>query len=306
MTPLPTNIIDSHVHFWHPASVNVSWVRGTKFNKNMDGEGYAKEVKKTNVKQAVYVETDVDSHHVLVEADWISQYAEKLKPLETFGGIGAIVAFAPVHQGKIVQGYLKTLVKLAGTKLRGVRYLIQDPNLDPERVCQPDFVQGVQSLAEFNLSFDLNINANACPAQFPPLHDLVAQCPKVNFLLDHMAKPPCDSKPGEDSFEFWNTNMKTISEFPNVSCKVSGLMTELSEPEKLSFDEVVAQLKPFVEAARNCFGIDRIMFGGDWPVVELATQWQYWFDVLCEIVKDWPEEDKQKLFVTNATRIYRL
>lgn len=303
MVPLPKCVVDSHVHFWHPDQVRIPWLEtAPQLNERRDADRYSQETdaSSTQVRAAVYVETDVDPSHGLVEADWIRHYSEKYQANGVFGGIQGIVAYAPVHQGAIVRRYLQLLRQIAGPRLRGVRHLIQDPGLDPERVRQPTFVAGVRCLAAFGLSFDLNINCHAAPAQFPPLLDLVAQCPEVSFVLDHMAKPPCDSKPGEPAFEFWKANMIALGKHENVvGCKVSGLVTETTvwTPE---------QLRPFVQVAREAFGIDRLMFGGDWPVCESAVRWKTWLSLLSEIVQDWSEEDKEKLFVSNATRIYRL
>lgn len=196
-----------------------------------------------DIHYAIYVETNVDPHHGLVEADWISRYADSLTTSAAFGGIGGIVAFAPVHQGRHVSSYLRTLIRLIGTKLKGVRNLVQDPSSDPKRVCHPDFVQGVQILGQHNLSFDLTINCKGCPEQFPPLKELVGQCPLVQFVLDHMAKPPCDCQPGEAAFEFWKSEMEALARYDNMCCKVSGLLTELKKEHKQSKAAMIKQLK---------------------------------------------------------------
>ncbi|KAI8379398.1 uncharacterized protein BYT42DRAFT_545757 [Radiomyces spectabilis] len=303
MSPLPENIIDAHVHFWHPDQVYIPWMRNTAFNKRLDAEQYALDVEKVKVSSAVYVETDVHPVHGLVEADWIRRYSEEIKPSAAFGGISAIVAYAPVDHGKDVQGYIDMLIKVAGDKLRGVRHLIQDPSLDPWRVTDPSFVQGVQMLGKYGLTFDLNINCHAAPEQFPPLQILVSQCPHVQFVLDHMAKPPCDRSPGEPEFEFWKSQLIALAEYPNVACKVSGLVTETEEQDSRG---LVQRLQPFVEVALTAFGEDRLMFGGDWSICESAVPWQTWIEVLVEIVKGWSEEARDKLFRRNAARIYRL
>ncbi|KAG1152668.1 hypothetical protein G6F37_007780 [Rhizopus arrhizus] len=297
-------IIDAHVHFWHPDKVYIPWISGTK---HKDAIEYREQVKKVGVFRAIYVETDVDPHHGLVEADWISEYASDLGEASCFGGIGGIVAYAPVHQGEHVKGYLRTLTRLVGPRLKGVRHLIQDPSSDPNRICHPDFIQGVQMLKEYNLSFDLTINCNECPLQFPPLQTLVSQCPLVRFILDHMGKPPCDSQPGDARFEFWKSQIIALAANENVYCKISGLVTELKKKEnKASKETMIKQFKPFIDVVYTYFGSDRIMFGGDWPICESSATWQEWVEILTEITNPWPDEDKQKLFVTNALDIYKL
>lgn len=309
MVPLPKSIIDSHVHFWHPDRVNVPWVKNGPFDKRKDAVEYSDQVKLAGVKKAVYIETNVDQYHGIVEADWIYQYSQEIQTNDIFGGIGGIVAFAPVQQGDHVQGYLRTLVRVTGGNngvLKGVRYLLQDPTLDPNRILKTEFIRGIQCLESFNLSFDICIDCRTSPSQFPPIQQLVVQCPRVQFILDHMGKPPCDSQPGDTEFEFWKQQMIQLSSNSNVSCKISGLVTELTSHNDERSD-VVKQLRPFIQVARDTFGIDRVMYGGDWPVCEIAnTSWQSWLEILSEIVKDWSEDDKEKLFVTNATHIYKL
>jgi L-fuconolactonase len=297
-------IIDSHIHFWHPDRVYVPWVKNSPFDRRKDAVEYQKHFKNAYIQAGIFVETNVDNHQGLVEADWISQYAEHLEQSDVFGGIGGIVAFAPVHQGDDVKGYLQTLMRIT-KRVKGVRYLLQDSTQDPGRILQPDFVRGIQCLESFGLSFDIAINCNDAPEQFPPLQQLVVQCPRVQFVLDHMGKPPCDSKPGQEPFEFWRAQIKKLSSNENVSCKVSGLLTELRKDYDAKIN-VVQQLKPFVDVVRDTFGMDRIMFGGDWPMHEMAKVQYNWLDIVCDIIEDWSEDDKTKLFVTNATRIYKL
>ncbi|CEP07757.1 hypothetical protein [Parasitella parasitica] len=309
MGPIPESIVDAHVHFWHPEKVNVSWLKGSAFDTNKDAIEYSEKIKIAHVEKAVYVETDVDCYHGLVEADWITQYAEQLQSTEVFGGIAGIVAFAPVHQGDLVDGYLRTLMRITNSRLKGVRYLLQDPAQDPKRILHSDFVRGVQRLELYNLSFDLNISCNDDPQQFPPLKILVAQCPRVQFVLDHMGKPPCDSQPGEERFEFWKEQMHGLGKMDNVYCKVSGLLTEFKADDHKTQSQVEQLLKPFIQVAKDAFGIDRIMFGGDWPICELSKhnlKWQQWLEIICNIVSNWTEEEKDKLFVRNATHFYKL
>ncbi|KAI8386847.1 hypothetical protein BD560DRAFT_382976 [Blakeslea trispora] len=319
MTPIVNTvhqqIVDSHVHFWHPDQVYVSWINkeDKELFRRKDAEEYTQLIKKSNgsvqVKAGIYVETDVDPCHGLVEADWIAHYVDQIKLTTEFGGIHGIVAFAPVYQGSQVRNYLNTLMKLLKDKkplLKGVRYLLQDPCKDPNRILDTTFVQGIQVLAEYGLCFDLTINCNEHPEQFPPLQQLVSQCPKVKFVLDHMAKPPCDSQPGDKQFEFWKQQIIQLAQNPNVYCKVSGLLTEI----KQTFPkDIVSHLAPFVQVVRQSFGVDRLMFGGDWPIVELSLNrlnWHDWYRIVSDIVQPWSAEEKHKLFALNAAQFYDL
>ncbi|KAI9306983.1 hypothetical protein BJ944DRAFT_262652 [Cunninghamella echinulata] len=303
------NIVDTHIHFWQRENIYVPWLKGTKFDTDKSIEEYKEKVKPIGVKKGVYVEVDVDSRYGLVEGSWIHDYVQhyqqQVNDQETkgFGGIGAVVAYAPVDQGKHVRPYLNLLQQLVGKDLlRGIRFILQDSKRDPNRVITTEFIDGVNIVGEeYHLIFELVIDCHQCPQQFPPLIKLVSLCTKVTFVLDHMGKPPCYSKPGEKEFNEWENYIKELASYPNVLCKVSGLITELED-----IDITADQLRPFIQVARHYFGINRLMFGGDWPICELKSTWMQWVQVLNEIIKDWSLEDRNKLFVLNAEKCYKL
>lgn len=301
MAPLPKCIIDNHVHLWEPDKVYIPWLNNVeKLNKRRDVVDYFNQT--TNVKSIIYVETDVDSYHSLVEANWISNVGYDQQ-------IEGFVLFAPIPQGEQVKNYIELLLQITNHKLKGVRYLMQDPNRYKEIKSNPiSFIKGVQCLEKYGLSFDITINCNEYPEQFEIVHLLVSQCPRVRFILDHMGKPPCDTKPGDARFEYWSTNIKMLAEHDNVYCKISGIVTELksSYPSKTA---IIQQLSPFVQVVKEAFGHERVLFGSDWPICELSNNnldWSNWLEILCEIIKDWTEEEKESLFVTNAIQFYRL
>ncbi|ORX57520.1 amidohydrolase 2 [Hesseltinella vesiculosa] len=298
-------VIDAHVHFFHPSDVYIPWAKGTRFDKDLDAADYTQQVKQTGVRQCVYVEVDAEQRQGLVEAAWIRDYAEQLKHEEAYGGIGAVVAFAPMDHGDEVRHYLRLLQRLVGSDLlRGVRYLLQAPG-SVERMASAAFRQGLQVLGERefqHLHFELVIDCHRQPEQFPALIEMVQACPHTRFVLDHMAKPPCHSQPGAKAFDHWAACMDQLARCSNVVlCKVSGLLTELEDAPLQP-----AQLAPFVQVARDTFGIDRLCFGSDWPILELRASWQQWMDLLQTIVQSWDSRDKIKLFTTNAQIHYRL
>jgi L-fuconolactonase len=102
-------------------------------------------------------------------------------------------------------------------------------------------------------------------------------------------------------FEPWRTDLKALAALPNVICKISGLTTEADwktwQP---------ADLKPYFEQALECFGFDRILFGSDWPVATLATNYEGWLNAVWSFSSHFKPADQAKLFQTNAERIYRV
>jgi len=92
---------------------------------------------------------------------------------------------------------------------------------------------------------------------------MVRQCPNVQFILDHIGKP--DIK--HQLFEPWKQDLKTLASLPNVWCKMSGLVTEADHQRWQRED-----LKPYIDHVLECFGFERVMYGGDWPVAFQATE----------------------------------
>jgi L-fuconolactonase len=156
-------IIDSHVHFWDLEREYVPWVyqAGGKFKQSRLAPEYRQLVPdRLQVDGVVFVEADVEPTQGLVEAKWIHEYAKRLQHITGFGGIAGLVVYAPVNQGKHVVNYLDLLKSIVDfSHVKGVRYLVEDPNRDPTIPASPAFIEGVQALEAYGLSFDININA---------------------------------------------------------------------------------------------------------------------------------------------------
>lgn len=306
--PAKRRLIDSHVHFWDPDSVHVPWVHkaGGEFARARLVPEYRTQVpERIDVEGVVFVEADVEPTQGLVEAKWIHEYAKQLSSISGFGGIAGLVVYAPVNQGKHVVNYLDLLKSTVDFRhVKGIRYLLENPDRDPSIPSSQIFIQGVQALASYGLSFDININCHDCPDQFPPIIELVKQCPQVQFILDHMAKPPISANAGDKRFEWWKSHIQAIAQYPNVACKISGAITEIDEPHGLPTAD---QLEQCLHVVVDAFGYDRIMAGGDWPVVERKHgTLQAWFELLESVTSHWSHVDQDKLWADNAKRVYRL
>jgi len=116
-------------------------------------------------------------------------------------------------------------------------------------------------------------------------------------VLDHFGKPDVRGKKTEP----WATDLKTLAALPNVVCKISGLATEADWKDWQPPD-----LKIYFERALECFGFNRVLFGGDWPVATLATSYQRWLETVQKNFAFAPAASQIKLFQTNAERIYHV
>jgi len=203
--------------------------------------------------------------------------------------IAGIVAGAPLEAGGAVQADLERLA--SNSTVKGVRRILQSESA--EFCLQPNFIKGVQLLADYDLTFDICINHY----QMASVNQLIAQCPNVTFVLDHIGKPDINHQ----QFEPWRTELRQMAQFPNVWCKLSGLVTEA---DHVSWQE--ADLQPYIEHTIECFGFDRVMYGGDWPVSILATTYPRWVETLAQAVQDCSQDEQRQLFRDNANTFYRL
>jgi len=282
---LPFSIVDAHVHFWNPAKLNYPWLANVPaLSCAFLPEHYSAATKTANVSKMVFVECGCAAAQSIDETNWISELAAHETRLK------GIVAQASVEFGARVTGELTALAK--NPLVKGVRRNLQ-AETDPYFCLQPNFVTGVHALAKFNFTFDLCI----VHSQLPAVTQLVARCPEVFFVLDHCAKPAIRDK----NLNPWRQHLRELAALPNVACKISGLVTEAHPVRCGALD-----LQPYVRHALDCFGFDRVLFGGDWPVCNIASSFENWLAALNAILTDEPETNLKKLFQTNAERIYRV
>ena len=281
---LPEYIVDSHVHFWDPARLDYPWLTGVPaLSRAFLPQDYAAATGAVKTGKMIVVEACCTPAQNRAEAAWMAQLAAREPRLK------GIVAHASLEQGRPVRAELAALAQIPTVK--GVRRNLQGEAAD---FClQPDFVAGVRALAEFDFSFDLCLVHH----QLPAVTELVRRCPEVNFVLDHGGKPAIRQR----LFEPWAGQLKTLAALPNVCCKLSGLLTEADLAHWQPAD-----LRPYVRHTAECFGFDRVLFGGDWPVLTLAGDFSRWLTVLDILLEEAGEADWRKMLQTNAERIYHV
>ena len=281
----PPIIVDSHVHFWDVKRFRYSWLASIPaLNRSFLPEDFALESNGENVKKLIFVESGCDPLQGLAAVDWAVELAK------TESRLKAIVAHAALEKGLAASAELEALAKRPLVK--GVRRLLQDET-DSAFCLRPDFIVGVQLLADFGFTFDLCVRHN----QLRNVVELVRRVPQVTFVLDHCGKP--DVRGGK--VEPWATDLRALASLPNVVCKLSGLTTEANWSKWQAKD-----LEEYFRSVLKFFGFDRILFGGDWPVATLATNYGRWVETVQDMVSSASDADRLKLFQTNAERIYRV
>jgi L-fuconolactonase len=278
-------IIDTHLHLWDPLNLKYPWLDDVPLlNKPCLLSDYIEATDGLEIEKMVFVQCECEFSQCEQEAAWVTDQAKFDKRIQ------GIVPWAPLEKGA---GARDVLERFSVNKLiKGIRRIIQfEP--DPEFCLKPGFVQGVKMLADYNMSFDICISHLHMANNIK----LVKQCPNVLFILDHIGKPDIKGQ----LFDPWKKEILELSKLDNVFCKISGLVNE-SDHLNWTKDD----LAPYVDHIIESFGFDKVMFGGDWPVVTQATTYKRWVNTLDELLFDASEAELYKLYKGNAMSFYKL
>jgi L-fuconolactonase len=278
-------IVDSHVHLCEPARFGYAWTRGApSLNRQVLPGDLTRAAAPVEIDRFVFVEVDVDFPQHLDEAAWVAEQAAADPRL------AGVVAALPLERGKAIEPELDQLRQ--HRILRAIRRLIQTQP-DPEFCLQPGFIEGLKLLPQHDFAFDICILHH----QMANVIRMVRQCPEVRFVLDHIGKPAIKA----GVLDPWRRQLKELAALPNVHCKISGVTTEADHANWTR-----EQLKPYIAHAIETFGFDRVMYGGDWHVLELAGTYPQWVEIVDWVVEGCTAEEKRKLFRDNAIGFYRL
>jgi predicted TIM-barrel fold metal-dependent hydrolase len=277
-------IIDTHQHLWDLDRFRYSWLQeNPALNRSFRMNDYLEATRGLDVVKSVHLEADVDEPFMLDETRYLLELSSHDdNPLE-----GIVACGRPE-----TKGFRTYLEKIAGhPKLKGIRRVL---HTQPDELGQETtFLENVAALADYDLSFDICVLAR----QLPVAIGMVSHCPEVSFVLDHCGIPQVK----EGILDPWRLHVAELAKFPNVCCKISGLVA-YADPATWSADD----LRPYIEHVIACFGWDRILFGSDWPVCTLSGSCLQWVDALSSITASAGQTQQKKLFHDNALRVYRL
>jgi len=158
---------------------------------------------------------------------------------------------------------------------------------------QSDFVRGIEALAEFNLAYDMLV----FPKQLPAAIQLAKKFPGQRFVLDHIGKPLIK----EGIFSPWREDIRELAHHGNISCKVSGIVTEANWSSWEAED-----ITPYFDTVFESFDEDRLIFGSDWPVCLLAGSYRSVFQLARDYLRQFSSSAQDKFFGLNATNVYNL
>lgn len=273
--------IDAHQHFWIYNPDEYGWIDNSMSALRRDF--LTADLKPELDHSGFQGSVAVQARQTLEETRWLLELAERSPSI--FG----VVGWADLRSPDI--GFqLKSLAR--NPKLVGVRHIVQSEP-DDRFLLQPEFLRGMAALEEFDLAYDILIY----PKHLPVAAEFVERFPHQRFVLDHLAKPPIKS----GQISSWAHGIRRLAEFPNVFCKLSGLVTEADwehwRPE---------QIVPFLDVAFESFGADRLMIGSDWPVCLVAASYARAIEVVKSYLPAKSPECRAAVLGGNAQRFWRL
>jgi L-fuconolactonase len=273
--------IDTHVHLINPDRLEYPWMdEAPSLRKTFAIDEFQDATNGLPISEMVFMEVSAAIHLNFEEIEWI----ESLYTAEP--RLKGIIARAAFH-GDDREAQLDRMG--ARKSVVAIRDIIQ---WEQRGYSNADaYIAGVNSCAKNNLAVDLCIFNE----QFDDIIGLARACPNARLILDHLGKPSI--KDGIRSP--WAEQMKTLSECENVFCKISGLMTEAAlkawSPSDFDF---------YLNHALESFGIDRLVYGGDWPVCTLSGSYKEWFDICDKFSSSWSDDERDKFYFRNARKFY--
>ncbi|WP_353125164.1 amidohydrolase family protein [Parapedobacter pyrenivorans] len=278
-------IIDSHVHLWDPSLLRYPWLDEIPLlNRSYQLQDYNEATKGAIIDKMVFVQCECLPSQCETEAEWVTQLAA-VDPR-----IRGIIPWAPLELGEGARPILERYSK--NPLIKGMRRIIQFES-DPEFCLQDNFIRGVQLLEDYNFAFDICVSH----MQLGNVIKLIECCPGVRFIIDHIGKPNIR----EHVVEPWRTAISSLAAFEQVYCKLSGLVTEADHGKWKQED-----LSAYIRWVLAAFSTDRLVFGGDWPVVCQAAGFSDWLTILEAELTGLPQPDRTKIFYENAIKFYRL
>lgn len=273
--------IDAHQHYWVYNPSEYAWIDDSMptIRRNFLPDDLRPELKRENFDGSVLVQT----RQTWEETRWLLELAA------TSPGILGVVGWADLRSPE-VHSQLETIA--GNPKLVGIRHIVQSEP-DDNFLLRDEFLHGVSVLEEFGLAYDILIYTR----HLRVAAEFVKRFPRQRFVLDHMAKPPI--KGGE--IKFWSDGIRRLAEFPNVYCKLSGLVTE-ADWQHWTPD----QINPYLEVAFEAFGPDRLMIGSDWPVCLVAASYQQVISIIGNHMQAYSKAVQDAVMGGNAQRFWRL
>lgn len=273
-------IIDAHQHFWHFDPVRDSWITD-------DMAVIQRDFLPADL-EPVLTENGVDGCVAVQASQSEDETMFLVSMAQNYDFVKGVVGWVDLQSSRL---YDRLEVLSTFEEIKGFRHVAQaEPD---DFLMRPSVINGIRQLAAFDLTYDILIY----PTQLKAALHLVREVPEVNFVIDHLAKPYIKRQ----EISRWSNFMTEIAKQPNVSCKLSGMVTEADWQNWSKKD-----FFPYLDVVFEQFGPDRLLFGSDWPVCLVAANYTQVKNLIEEYVAPWGDEVRSKVMGANAVEFYSL
>ena len=273
--------IDAHQHFWVYDPREYDWIDDSMklLRRDFLPAGLKPELDQAGFQGCVAVQ----ARQTIEETRWLLELAASSPYI--LGVVGWVDLQSPQ-----IRAQLQALAE--NPKLVGVRHVVQGEP-DDRFLLRPEFLRGIAALEEFDLAYDILIFTR----HLPVAAEFVRHFPRQRFVLDHLAKPPIKS----GSLQPWASGIRELASFPNVFCKLSGLVTEADWQHWKPKD-----MAPYLDVAFECFGPERLMIGSDWPVCTVAAPYARTLALVIDYLGGHSGQEQEAILGGNAERFWKL
>jgi L-fuconolactonase len=277
--------IDAHHHFWDPARYSYPWMAG-------DAMDPVRRAFTPDDLRGTLDEEQVDGTVLVQTLASAAETREFLDLAAVTGFVSGVVGWVDLTSPSVADDLDALLDGPTGRWLVGIRHQVHDEP-DPGWLTRAEVHHGLAAVQARGLTYDLLVRARELPAAV----ETVREFPGLQFVLDHIAKPRIAD--GRD--DPWSQHMPALAAQENVTVKLSGMVTEADWATWSPRD-----LRPFVSQVVQWFGVQRLMFGSDWPVCLLAGSYHAVLAGLIDALPAMPSAELDQILGTNALRIYKL
>lgn len=275
--------IDAHQHFWDLSQpFDTSWLKAPQHRpicRDFLPDDLLPHLKRCGIQKSIFVQTQ----HDLNENRWALSLADR----DPF--IVGIVGWIDLASESCEEQLLEFR---RDPRFVGVRHITQDEP-DDDFIIRPEILRGLRVLQKHQVPFDLLFYVK----HLRHAVTLARELPDLPMVIDHLSKPKIKS----GSMEDWLPHLKAAARFPNIYCKLSGMVTEADWNNWKPSD-----LKPYLQQALELFGAERCMYGSDWPVCELAGTYEEVYAAFEQCTAELTDSERDHLFGETARTFYRL
>jgi L-fuconolactonase len=275
-------LIDSHHHLWAYDPGQYGWISDKMAVLKQDF--LAPQLAQIASQHDVNGFISVQARQSLAETRELLRIAAN-QPL--IQGVVGWVPFAEKNVAAVINEFANN------PRLKGFRHVVQDEP-DDRFLDGAEFNAGVRHLAGRGLVYDLLVFPNQLPAAI----DFADRHPDIPMVLDHIAKPMIALGHFDEQ---WHKNFRELARRPHVTCKFSGVATEVRDASW-----TIDTIRPYWDVALEAFGNERLMYGSDWPVCLLATEYGRWLKTARQLASSLSTQEQDRFFAGNASRVYRL